>query len=51
MKANRGDWEGAADAFMQWTKGGGRELPGLVKRRKDERALFLSDSSPVGLQH
>jgi GH24 family phage-related lysozyme (muramidase) len=26
---------------MQWTKGGGRELPGLVKRRKDERALFL----------
>lgn len=42
MKANRGDIEGAADAFMQWTKGGGRELPGLVKRRKDERALFLS---------
>jgi lysozyme len=41
MKANRGDIGGAADAFMQWTKGGGRELPGLVKRRKDERALFL----------
>lgn len=42
MKANRGDWEGAADAFMQWTKGGGKELPGLVARRKAERALFLS---------
>lgn len=41
MKANRGDIEGAADAFMQWTKAGGRELPGLVKRRRDERALFL----------
>lgn len=41
MKNNRGDFEGAADAFMMWTKGGGRELPGLVKRRKDERALFL----------
>ncbi len=45
MKANRGDWEGAAEAFMAWTKGGGRVLPGLVKRRKDERALFLSGVS------
>ena len=42
MKNNRGDFQGAADAFMMWTKGGGKELPGLVKRRKDERALFLS---------
>jgi lysozyme len=42
MKANRGEWVDAAEAFMQWTKGGGKELPGLVKRRKDERALFLS---------
>jgi lysozyme len=42
MKTNRQDWEGAAEAFMQWTKGGGRELPGLVKRRKAEKALFLS---------
>ena len=42
MKANRGEWEDAAEAFMQWTKGGGKELPGLVKRRKDERSLFLS---------
>jgi len=41
MKANRDDIEGAADAFMQWTKAGGKELPGLVKRRRDERALFL----------
>ena len=42
MKANRGDWEGAAEAFMGWTKGGGKVLPGLVKRREAERALFLS---------
>jgi lysozyme len=41
MKNNRGEFEAAADAFMMWTKGGGRELLGLVKRRKDERALFL----------
>ena len=42
MKANRGDWEGAAEAFMAWTKGGGKVLPGLVKRRVAEKALFLS---------
>jgi lysozyme len=42
IKANRGDWEGAADAFLLWNKGGGKVLPGLDKRRKDERALFLS---------
>lgn len=42
MKANRGDWEGAADAFRVWTKGGGKVLPGLVKRREAERSLFLS---------
>jgi len=43
MKANRADWEGAADAFMAWTKGGGKVLPGLVKRRVAEKALFLSE--------
>jgi lysozyme len=42
MKANRGDWEGAADAFLLWNKGGGKVLAGLDRRRKDERALFLS---------
>jgi len=42
MKANRGDWAGAADAFRAWTKGGGKILPGLVKRREAEIALFLS---------
>ena len=41
QKHNRGDFEGAAEAFMQWTKAGGKELPGLVKRRKDEMALYL----------
>ena len=41
MCHNRGDFEAAAEAFMAWTKAGGKELPGLVKRRKDERALYL----------
>ena len=42
MKHNRGDYDEAAEEFMKWTKGGGRVLPGLVKRRLDERALYLS---------
>jgi lysozyme len=44
MKINRGDWDGAAEAFMQWTKGGGKELAGLVKRRKAEIKLFLDNA-------
>jgi len=42
MKHNRGEFEAAADAFLLYTKGGGKILPGLVKRRNDERALYLS---------
>lgn len=42
QKILREEWEGAADAFMAWTKAGGKELPGLVKRRRAERELFLS---------
>jgi lysozyme len=48
IRNNRGEFDGAAEAFMMWTKGGGRELPGLVRRRKDERALFLSDAAATG---
>ena len=32
----------AAAQFAKWNKGGGKVLPGLVKRRAAERALFLS---------
>lgn len=38
----QGQYKAAADAFLNWTKGGGRVLPGLVRRRKAERALYLS---------
>lgn len=41
MRINRGDMEGAAEQFMSWVKGGGRVLPGLVKRRIAEKNLFL----------
>lgn len=43
-KLNAGDYEGAADQFPRWSKGGGRVLPGLVRRRAAERDLFLSDA-------
>ena len=42
MKTNRGDFDEAADEFLKWTKAAGRVLPGLVKRRKDERSMYLS---------
>ena len=42
MKTNRGDFDEAADEFLKWTKAAGRVLPGLVKRRNDERAMYLS---------
>lgn len=41
---NAGDEAGAAAQFMRWNKASGKVLPGLVKRRGEERALFLSGS-------
>lgn len=38
---NAGDIEAAGDEFLKWTYADGRELPGLVRRRRDERKLFL----------
>jgi lysozyme len=35
-----GDYEAAAEAFHMWNQGGGRVLPGLVRRRKEEAALY-----------
>lgn len=42
QKVLRGDMEGASEEFMKYTIGGGKVLKGLVNRRNDERALFLS---------
>jgi lysozyme len=42
MKVNRGDFEGASEQFLVWTKAGGKVLKGLVTRRTDEQALFNS---------
>lgn len=35
-----GDWEGAAEELKKWVRGGGRILPGLVRRREAECKLL-----------
>lgn len=39
-KFNTDDAEGAAKEFDKWVRGGGKVLPGLVKRRAAERKVF-----------
>lgn len=41
---NAGEYKAAANQFDKWVNGGGRRLPGLVKRRAQEKALFLKDA-------
>lgn len=42
-KLNRGDYLGASNEFWKWRRGGGVILKGLVKRRKAEEELFLTE--------
>lgn len=37
---NRGWYEQVPAQLQRWTKAGGRELPGLVRRRRDEARLW-----------
>ncbi|HIC59050.1 MAG TPA: hypothetical protein EYO71_03100 [Rhodospirillales bacterium] len=39
---NDGRYEEAADEFLRWVFCNGRRLRGLILRRNDERALFLT---------
>jgi lysozyme len=39
-RVDDGDWEDAKAQLMLWTRGGGRVLPGLVRRRAAEAALL-----------
>ncbi|MGF7175837.1 lysozyme [Azospirillum doebereinerae] len=48
VKLNAGDHAGASAEFSKWTRGDGKVMAGLVKRRAAEVALFLSDTdTPV----
>lgn len=39
-KLNNRDYPGASGQFLLWVRGGGRVLPGLVRRRRSEKNLF-----------
>lgn len=39
-KLRERDWPGAREQLMLWVRGGGKVLPGLVRRRKAESALI-----------
>ena len=41
MKINRSNFEGAANEFWKWRRAGGKILRGLVRRRAEEKLLFL----------
>jgi lysozyme len=44
LKRHRlGNYAMAANAFRLWNKAKGKVLPGLTKRREDERALYLGE--------
>ncbi len=45
QKVNRGEHRQVPAEFMRWTRGGGKELPGLVKRRDMEARLYASQFS------
>lgn len=42
-KLSAADYRGAADAFLLYDRAGGDPLPGLSRRRRAERFLFLGD--------
>ena len=41
-KLNAGDYQGAAEQFPVWNKGGGEPMLGLTRRRLAEQAFFFS---------
>lgn len=41
-RLNRGEYDAVPAELQKWTRGGGKVLPGLVRRRAAEAALFSS---------
>lgn len=48
LNADASDGE-VANEFLKWKRSGGKVLPGLLRRRKVERELFLAHEPAVGL--
>lgn len=47
-RAVAGNWRGVCYAFMEWTKAGHKQLPGLVARRTRERDMCLKGFTSPG---
>lgn len=43
LKQQPPDYEGACKELLRWTKAGGRELPGLAKRRQVEYQMCMGE--------
>ena len=41
-KLNAKDYQGAANEFDRWVYAGNKKLEGLIRRRREEKELFLS---------
>jgi GH24 family phage-related lysozyme (muramidase) len=46
-KVNAGDLDAVPAELMKWTKGGGKVLPGLVRRRQAAGAWWTANAKPV----
>ena len=44
VKAKAGDYSGMCTELLKWDRAGGKELPGLTKRRQDEYKLCTGES-------
>lgn len=44
-KHNAGDYDGAAAAFLMWSKQNGKTLNGLLRRRKAESEMYTGTAS------
>lgn len=49
-RINMGDFNGAADQFSRWVLADGKPMPGLVRRRKAEAALFRLGNYDVAMR-
>jgi lysozyme len=47
-KLNSGEWYECAEQFLRWIYAGGKKLTGLIKRRQEERELFLEGVNLYG---
>ena len=48
---NRGRYDAVAPQLMRWTRAGGKVLPGLIKRRRAEVALWDGISTQLIVKH